>query len=327
MNVRNLILTGAIALAGIVATGCNENPTDTPPNDAPTDLQATSLSATEVGLRWNAPAGVTGASYVVEWTVGGVTQDTSTSATMIDLGGLTEGVEYTFSVTTMTTAGEGGMTSIVWSPASRHTQTNLPGQLIRMYEFESDEESGLNLSVNGKPTRVTLNRNATGQPLAQLAMYIGPRSLGRIDSVIIGPVYAIPEYKISAAGDFSRMDTNVFISAQTQLTPSLDEWYLSAPLNTMIAAASNVMAYTFIPATTGGNPPGGHGFIVRTGTNAANYHYARVLIRPIGPGGVLVGGSHPNRYVELEISYQNAAGIPYAKGTPNKPGVTAKKLW
>jgi hypothetical protein len=176
----------------------------------------------------------------------------------------------------------------------------------------------VNLNVNGAPRNVSLSTSVTGQPQAQLAMFIYPRrSGGTPDSVIIGPVYAITEYKVSAQNDFSRMDTTTAISNTTYQVSSLDTWYLSSPLSSLIAVNGNIKAYTLRPAQTGS----GQGFVVRVGT-AANYHYARVVV--LSNAGNIIQGAFPNRYVELEVSYQTEANVPYAKaGRPAPEGIPA----
>lgn len=330
MSFRKLILSGAIAsLMGFMVIGCNENPTDTPGGGGSvTGLSASSSSATSVTLKWTAVTGAT--SYDVTWAPVSVTTapsgsatSTMTSAVAIGLGTNTE---YRFTVQARDASGTlGTASSIVWAGATRHIGTAATSSSIRIYEKASLQPSGVNLSVNGQPQLVSLATSATGAK-AQLAMFVYQRAgQANPDSIIVGPVYALPEYKISAGGDFSRMDTAVYISATTTQVASLNDWYLSAPLSGMIAANSNVMAYVFKPATAGGTITGGQGFIVRTGT-PANYNYARVVIESSGSG--MLGGTSPNRYIEIEVSYQDVANIPYAKPgqRPLPIGVYAQKI-
>jgi hypothetical protein len=306
MNVRKLFLSGAFAaLMGFVAIGCNENPIADPGN-GPANLKASSTSATSVALSWDALSGAT--SYRISWTGSGAAGSGSVdnvTGTTYEAEGLTANAQYTFSVAANTADGLSDASTIVWAGADRFNETSTAGQKIRMYEAESTNPSGLNLFVNSAPRMVSLLPTATGAK-AQLAMFIYPRTSGGTpDSIIVGPVYALTEYRVSAGNDFSRMDTNVFISGTTYQASSLDTWYLSQPLNQLIDPTSNVKAYKFTPATTTGQ-----GFIVRTGT-AGNYNYARVVIKALGNS--LVQGSYPNRYVELEVSYQTVANLPYAK--------------
>lgn len=312
MSVRKLILSSAmVALMGFVAIGCNENPTgDDPGTGSVSGLSASSMSATSVALKWNAATGAT--SYDVAWTpttntaaASGSVSVTSTSAIATNLTAMTE---YRFTVTPRNASGAMTASSLTWAGATRHNGTIATPSSIRIYEKASLQPSGVNLNVDGTPQLVSLAASATG-PKAQLAMYVYQRTgQSTPDSIIVGPVYALTEYRISAGNDFSRMDTAVYISGSTTQVASLNDWYLSAPLNTMIQANSNVMAYAFKPA--GGAIAGGQGFVVRTGT-PNNYHYARVVIKSIG--GAMLAGASPNRYIELEVSYQDAANLPYAK--------------
>ena len=312
MMFRNLILSCALAL-GIVAAGCNENPTT--PDAVVTGLAASSMSPTSVGLRWNAYAGAS--SYNVSWTgatsgsLTGVTTNTAVAS------GLNAGATYTFTVTAVDVSGpiSASASSITWAGAERHDNVAGGAAKIRMYEKASTFPSGVNLSGGLGPTNVSLVASTPG--IAQLAMYLTPDNSGVTPTkIVIGPVYAITEYKVAAASDPNKVDQEVYISGQTtkDLT-SLDTWYLSANLESLIDQESNVKAYEFGSPTQTGN-----GFIVRTGT-AANYHYARVLIKSVG--GSILQGAYPNRYVELEVSYQRNAGVPYAKGTVGRPGVRA----
>jgi hypothetical protein len=329
MSVRKLVLSSAlVALMGFVAIGCNENPSDPINTGSVTGLKASSMSATSVALSWTAVTGAT--SYDVKWVPvssatasSGSTSATGTSATATSLQANTE---YTFTVTARDASGTIGTgSSIVWAGATRHTST-LTTQYIRMFEKDSDQPSGLNLNVAGSPMLVHLAVSST-DPKAQLAMYVYHRA-GQTnpDSIIVGPVYALVEYRVANDPNLTRVDSSVYISATTTQVASLNDWYLSAPLNTMIAANSNVMAYVFKPTTAGGTIAGGQGFVVRTGTAPSNYHYARVVIRPVG--GQMLGGTKPNRYVDLEISYQDGVNVPYAKPgqRPLPIGVYAQRM-
>lgn len=315
MMFRNLILSCALAL-GIVVAGCNENPTIAP-DPVITGLGASSLTPTSVALAWNSFSGAS--TYNVAWTgpsSGGLTGISTTTATATNLA---PGQEYTFTVTGVDAAGaviSTSSSSIKWAGAERHNDVEGSSTTrIRMYEHASPRPSGVNLSAGAGPTNVSLKANTPG--VAQLAMYVDPKEGGNPNKIVVGPVYAITEYKVSAASDPNKVDQNVFISATTtkDLT-SLDTWYMSTNLEAQIDPGSNIKAYEFLSPVQTGN-----GFVVRTGT-AGNYHYARVLIKSDATGKILQGG-FPDRYVELEVSYQRNAGVPYAKGVVGRPGVPA----
>lgn len=304
MKVRNLMLSSAFALMGILSA-CNENPVVEPGN-APANLRASSTSTTSVTLAWDAVAGAT--SYEVSWVAApGFTGSGSTSVTTTTalVPSLSEGVMYDFKVRATTASGLGDEAVLRWAPASRHTQTH-DAKPIRMYEFASSSPSGLNLysAADGGPEQVSM---VVGRPgVAQLAVYIyDAPGTSNIDSIIVGPAYALIEYRAAHQLSSGKIDTSVYISSGTYNVASLDSWYLSQPLNQLIGANTNVSAYKFTSNSTAGQ-----GFIVRTGT-PGNYHYARVVIKSVG--GVMVTGPKPNRYIEMEISYQTGADVPFAK--------------
>ena len=67
------------------------------------------------------------------------------------------------------------------------------------------------------------------------------------------------------------------------------------------------------PTATGNTK--GVTFFARTGTNTNNYHYAKIVVLKNAPGGGYLHDNTPtgNTYVEVLVSYQTAAGVPYAK--------------
>ena len=125
MSVRNLILSGAlVALMGFGATGCNENPVDTPGN-GPANLKASSMSPTSVALEWDAVASAT--SYRVAWqgtgTAGSGSVDNVT-ATNYTVTGLQANTAYTFTVTGNTSTGSTDASTLTWAGATRFTETS-----------------------------------------------------------------------------------------------------------------------------------------------------------------------------------------------------------
>lgn len=319
MKVRNLMLAGAFALMGILSA-CNENPVDEPGN-APGNIRASSKSSTEVTIAWDAVAGAT--SYDLSWQAvapaSGAGSKTGITTLSEIVDGLSEGTTYTFTVTATTASRTGTAASIQWSPSSRPTLTG-DSKPIRMYEFASSSPSGLNLDVAGAPMQVSMVLGTVNK--AQLAMFVYDNTPATtdIDSLIIGPAYAMIEYRAAHDASFSKIDTSVYISSTTSDVASLNSWFLKVPLNGLIDNQSNVKAYTIKS-----NNSIGQGFIVRTGALGA-YHYARVVIKAVG--GLLVTGGSPNRYIDLEVSYQNGIGVPFAKaGMPEAPvGVTATRV-
>lgn len=326
MNIKNLILGGAFALSlGFMAVGCNEN-VDNPIDpgtgnlNGVTGLEVTSLSATSVGLKWvggDTATSTASVNYMVKWTTTSGTVDSASqtvASTSVNIGNLLAGREYTFTVTTMRGTDRSSSAkspSINWAGATRTSGSTT----LRMYESSSSSPSGLSLSAAGGPANFSVRTGTEG--FVQLAMYVGTDN-----TVIVGPLYGIPEYNSSSSFDAAKVDSSTYISASTFVVPSLDAWYMNMSLDKMISAGSNGSAYE-IPAASQGNA---QGFVVRFGA-AGNYRYARVLLKK-GSTGILQGTS-PNRYVETEISLQSSPNLPYAKGSVGQlppVGVYAKRL-
>ena len=150
----------------------------------------------------------------------------------------------------------------------------------------------------GGPLRIGL---AGGSLAAQLALWTSSASSNVFS---IGPAYAFPSYR-NATGFL--IDSTVAISVSTQLATNLDTWFCSRPISSLIDPDGTHKVYS-LAATQPDSL--GQGFYVRSG-RPGEYHYARVLIRNVD--GKLLQGSPPNRYVELDISYQTAPDVPYAR--------------
>jgi hypothetical protein len=319
MKLKNLLLSGTIvALLGLMATGCNENPSE-PTDGTPgpvTNLQATSLGSTSVGLSWTAPSG-TGLTYNVSWAPasgggtdsGSVSGLTSTSHSVTS--GLTAGKPYTFTVRSVRGTTTSSSASITWAGAQRFTDDASNSSItLRLYDSASSNGSGLTIDpAKGGPRNITVSVGSTN---VQLAMYAGSSTT----NFIIGPAYAMTEYSNANA-----FDQNVYISDSTYLATSLNTWFSAKKVGDYISANGNVRAFT-LPATV--TDTRGHGFYVRTGT-AGNYRFARVFIKNVG--GKLLQGNPPNRYVEVEISYQTTPNVEYAKRVgmvPSPAGIASQ---
>jgi hypothetical protein len=327
MKFRSLLFGSAVvAMLGIAAVGCNDNPT-TPNGTAPaavTSFKATSMSATSVGLTWTPGDTVTGTTYNVSWT-GDLNADKGSangiSGTSTVATGLTAGQSYTFSVTAVRNGETSSASTVKWAPADRYSSDQGNTTIsIKMYEKASANGSGLLLDPTlGGPKNVSAS---SGLPIAELQKVQLVILANDANSTFgIGPAYAFDAYK--AVNDFY---SKLYIGDSTYVASSLDTWYDNKPIDQRILLPDgNISAYTGIPNAPGGTQ--GQGFYVRIG-DAGAYHYARVFINNVG--GKLLQGSAPNRYVELTISYQKTANLPYAKvaGRPTSPsGVAAHKLF
>lgn len=316
MNLKNLtpLLMGGLMMAalGFGSTGCNENTVD--PNDstgngtapsAPTGLMAVTQGPTQVGLKWTPSTDTGSISYSIEAIPTGavVAGDTvrvtaAVGASTVTVTGLGSNKAYTFHVYSVrSTVKSTSSAQITWAGASRHSTS---GTTMRMYEFDSQLGSGLTVDpAKGGPANISV-RNASTD--VQLAMY-NLDNLGANDTILIGAAYAIEAYR-----NVNAFDINTYVSSQIFAVPSLDQWYENADLTTRFDNTGNLYYYKVLETVGGSNT---YMFYLRTGT-AGSYHYARVLLKKDGSGRILQGTA-PNRYVEVEISYQLTPDLPYAK--------------
>jgi hypothetical protein len=246
-------------------------------------------------LMWRATTDTGAISYRVSWkaTATGVTDSGSQSAsgTNAIISGLTSSRAYDFTVQTVRGSSVSTGTKVTWAPADRYVSST-----IRMYEKASSNGSGLVLDpAKGGPKNVSVAVSNTD--IVQLAMIVNAAG----DSVVVGPAFAFPEYK-----NVDKFDPNVYISRLSYAVSGLNGWFPTQSLDNYInTTQGNLSAFT-LPA----NQSSSQGFIVRTGTAGA-YHYARIVVKSVG--GRLLQGSGSDRYVEMEVSYQAGANLPYAK--------------
>ncbi|HVK37517.1 MAG TPA: fibronectin type III domain-containing protein [Candidatus Kapabacteria bacterium] len=270
------------------------------------NLTASSLDASSVSVRWDLPSGGTAPTgYRVAWQalVGGASGSLDTDLESATVSGLAPGV-YTFSVSSLLGSQVSDPVSIAWAPARRITDLPASGQKIRIYEQASTNHSALSIDAEpGGPRTVSTSPGTPGR--GQLAVFIEPVA-GGDERIILGPLWAITEYDVSAGRDLTKVDPEVYISSTTFEAFSLDEWYLAAPLDQLILPGGNSAAFIFASRGIGIS----QGFVVRTGV-AGSYHYVRVLAKMVA--GSLLQGTSPDRFVELELSYQDVANIPFAK--------------
>lgn len=306
MKFTKFFMTLALAVfVGFGVTACNEDDGIVDPGTdvkAPTALQAVSLSTTSVGLKWEASA-TAGATYSVKWLADGTTDTMTQAATTTSYiaTGLTAGKKYTFWVYAVSGTDRSTPATIEWAGARRYTTDQAAGGQIRIYEKASvGNPSGLILKGGARAVSV-----ATGQPnLGDVALAFDVISSTQFD---FGAAYALTQF-----ANADKFDSTTYISTDSWLVPSLDQFYLNKSLETYINSTNgNISAFTFnntVAANTG------VAFVVRHG-NGANRHYARVFVKADAQGN-LVRGTAPNRYIEVEISYQETATIPYAKRAP-----------
>lgn len=294
MNAKNgvkLFVAGAFMIGALSA--CNEdsttNPVSVKPN-APTALQALTTGDSTVKIRWTAPVAVSGATVTGYAVVaedasltGGTAKYTRVSTgTEVEIAGLTPGKEFKFSVRALTSSDSSAVATINWASARRFVLT-YNGNPIRVYERSSSFASGLKLYDSvagvgvGPRALVSTNNNEWDLALDSANQFGSPSAL----SYVINPA------RVTQVND-------TLLSNVTGLNDAA--FYRSFPLNT-----KNPGRVT-IPDNSGS-----FGFILKTQDN----NFARVYVK--NTGGKVLQGTAPNRYIEMEVSYQRTVNLPYAR--------------
>lgn len=310
MKFKNFLMGGMIAaLAAFFVVGCNENPDD--PGDgngddvaAVTNLGAVSLSSTSVGLAWDAST-TTGATYKVEWMDGSTSvgsKDVSTTSTTIDA--LTAGKAYVFTVTAVDADdNESDAVSVTWAPAARYTDDKNAGGILRIYARSvSGKGSGIVVQNDGAYNALTA-ATQSDQALGMIHLIADVGS----NSIRIGAPESFTDF--AAVAKF-RKDVQISDNYYT-LSPAigLDGWYNDAPLTTLFTT-NNKGNFTIADQQTGN---AGAAFVARWGATGSE-RYARVFILPGSNGKLVQTDTNGDPFIEIQISYQSTAGVPYAKG-------------
>jgi hypothetical protein len=278
--------------------GCSSSTEPTQPTPSVSTIEASSRSATSVALRWSPAEGAT--SYRVRWEsiVGTASGGLAVEDDSAVVAGLPAGEACRFAVAARSNGIWSDDIEIEWAGARRYT-TTLEGFALRLYEPASSRASALRLDPGG-PVTVDI----AAPDMAQVAWTIHPRDSVMPDSIVIGAIAALPEYtmQMPPAG---KLDTTVRVSTSTYLQRSLDDWFLSAPLSSALTSLRLGSSYTLTPSHLAES----HGFAVRIG-RPGGHRYARVLVKAVR--GSILQGTAPDRYIELEISYQATPNVPYA---------------
>jgi hypothetical protein len=283
MKLLRLLAASVAALTIIVLVACDgtTNPiTVTVPN--PVDsLKATSVDAATVRLKWNASSttNINGYRVTILNTVSGATIGTvNVSGTLVDINGLTAGTVYRFRVQTRTADTVSAAKEISWSPAVR--VTTMQGGALRIYETASGFGSGLRIQ-GGTALNLTVARGNEWD--------LGINT-SNADTMRIGAPRLLRYSAITAP-----RATKIGNSAYTNIDS------LNQVFDTQLSVGTDD---TFdVPRTVN------RGFVFAFQTVEGNF--AKIFVKASSTG-VILQGTSPNRYIEVEISYQPVANIPYA---------------
>jgi hypothetical protein len=274
-----------------------ENPTPRPVDS----LKAGAVSETEIRIQWRHSPDRDSAwfkEYQVELVrpapLTPLYSTVQKELNTITFGGITNGAVHTFIVTAVSDSGKvSSERSISWA-TSRYFSNAV--SVYGSAATGAGQGSGLRLF------------DGTSGPSVHMVAQGAQWHLGlytRNDSLLFGSASVIGNLYTN----FQGTPENVYV---TDVLANWDEAALGGmlldkdlrDLNFQLKAL-NLKA---TPATTNSQ---GAVFFVRVGSNHSTAHYAKVIVRKVG--GAYLQGSGNAQFIQVVVSYQTAAGVPYAK--------------
>lgn len=254
--------------------------------EAVSNLQATSVDDATVRLRWtgSSAATVTGFRVIVVSSTGTVVGTVTPTGSLVDIGGLTAGRVYTFKVQTRTKDTVSAERTINWSPATRIRMAS--GGAVRVYESLSSFGSGLSFQGG-----VAQNRQIVDAVRWDIGLDTRANSAGQITFDIGSPNMTSYSAFANNGGRKTIVSSSVYNTIDS----------LNQVFDTQLNIGTIEQLITFTTAV--------RGFVFGCRTQDGNY--AKVFVKA-NAQGVLLQGTAPNRYVEVEISYQPVANVPFA---------------
>jgi hypothetical protein len=304
MSIKKLMSILAMLTISILCfTACED--TDDPVDPGPdvtknppaavTNMYAGAISETAIQVQWDAVTAVSGVTVLNYRLIvtGGSVNDTIVrpiDSLYYTLNNCVLGTEYTFTVCAVSTDNLSGATkSIKWA-TSKHFTLNENDSPIYVYGSNTtDYGSGLQLYGPNDAPRIRKVANAADAAECNLGLYTK-------DSKVI-------------FGSASALGYNAAFPASAIITDPIDfdTDNLSNPLLGNSLANMSFSSKTIDLKTAGASNSKGIVFFAKVGTN-----YAKIVILKKG-GAFLQNAGTINEYVQVLVSYQTAAGVPYAK--------------
>jgi hypothetical protein len=292
MNVSRIFSALAfVCLLGLTLSSCTDPGTGGGRTvvipDAVSNLQATSVDAGTVRLRWtgSSAATVTGYRIITVSTTGSVVRTQTTLNTSLDVDSLTAGRIYTFKVQTRTNDTVSAERTITWSPATRIRMAVSASGKVLLYESASTFGSGLSFQGG-----VAQNRQIVDAARWDIGLDTRANSAGQISFDIGSPNMTSYSAFANNGGRKTIVSSSVYSTIDS----------LNQVFDTQLNIGTVEQLITFTNAN--------RGFVFACRTQDGNY--AKVFVK--ANAGVLLQGISPDRYVEVEISYQPVANVPFA---------------
>lgn len=297
LNFKSLF--AALVLAAMAFSACSESTSPAGNNgnapNAPTKLMATSKDANSILISWTPSTSESNTDFAGYWVTvtPGLFQSQliSKGQNPFSITNLTEGTVYTITVAAQNSNGDRSTAAtVIWSPASRFQGS----QALQVYSYNSSKGSGINLwdaSANGPKVLTVANK-------AQWDLGFDDQN-------------GMVKFGSASQVSFGSGTPTSITEVSTEYFPanSLDETFDSQAMDTYAGYSQRLQDMTVF---TGDNK--GVVLYVRTKDNSsAAWHYAKVLIKRNTTNNSFVFGSGNDKYLNLEISYQNGENVPYAR--------------
>ncbi len=283
---KSNLLAVILVISAMIFAGCESTNDPVEPDvkdvNAPTNLMANAKNDSTIVIKFTATTSKDSSffkDYVLYINPGNEKKVIEKSSNMITITGLQSGTLYTFEVAARNTKDkESAKVSVSWATATRFTG-------IKLYESNSDYASGLEL-FNTETQKPETYRIANSDKW-DLALDTKGAS-----------------FDIGSPSKLSYEITN----PRPTLLLIKDNWKgldsLDAIFDTEMLNPTEQQRVTFTDVTKG------FAFAVKT----QDGHFAKVFVKAVG--GVILQGAADNRYIEVDISYQKTANLPYAKIKP-----------
>ncbi|MBI5476995.1 MAG: fibronectin type III domain-containing protein [Ignavibacteriales bacterium] len=299
-----LLVVTVLALLVLSMTGCDNNSTSTEKTAlaSVTNLKAYSAGKNSVGLTWTASSSENVSDFGeyavdVKNPAGTIVASTAGSKgdTSFTILNLTEGVIYTFEITTTPVEGSANYknsstVTVKWSPAQR-LDVDDAMVAIKVYETSSSSSYGSGLILY-HPTTLTPKVVSIGNPGADssyIDLYLKTNT-GTAGSVIL---QSASLFKTSwRYTRFSTVIRNVDNLDNAQLAPPDTSTYTLTSIQFDSTTTVSTSKIYYVKGDNG--------------------NYCRILVQRAS-NGTLIWGTTPEQYLNLKISFQTVAYNPYSK--------------
>ncbi len=298
----------AIVTAAVLhLAGCDANATDggTPTTnlDPVSNLEAYSASVTSVGLVWTpSPAARTADMQDHQVRVLSVPAGTllttftvaKTESSFV-VTGLTEGTKYQFDVIVRPTSaatgkGNSSNASVIWSPA-RRLPTEAGGFPIKVFETASPSfPSGLIIFKGTAPLATSVQNPSPLSDTLLLDLYLKTETSSL---VLLRSAHQYTGRVLPRITRFSSVTRNAASLNDPAVAPPDTTTYSSGNTSFSIDNSSIATSKILFFKANDGN-------------------YGRLLVKRQS-NGTLIGGTSPDRFLELEVSYQTTPYNPYSR--------------